>query len=568
MDGRNGLRRRAEETLRTPLSEKKVNALGLPALIHELEIHQVELKIQNEELRNAQVQLAESRDRYCELYEFAPVAYVTLDRNGRVLESNRMAAKMLGVEPRDLRRARFTKFVTTESQDAWYLHLQAVSSSETTQVCEIRIRSADGRLRSIRVESFSAGRPHMLSSFIDLTERKQAEDAIGQLAAIVECSDDAIVSKDLNGVIMTWNKGAEELFGYAAEEVIGKSIMIVIPPDRADEETRVLESIRRGQKIEHYETLRRRKDGSLVEISLTISPIRNKSGNIIGASKIAHDIRERRRTEEQIARLLTEEQEAREVAENATRAKDEFLALVSHELRSPLNAILGWNRLLRSQRGDDHEIAKVTETVERNGKAQLQLIEDLLDTARIISGKMKLEFQPVEPVAVISAALDTVRPAAYSKGVVVATDLDPEAGQITGDPDRLQQVVWNLVSNAIKFTPGGGRVRIELRRGGAGVQIVVSDTGRGISPDLLPYVFDRFTQGDSETSRRHGGLGLGLALVKHLVELHGGTVVVESPGVGQGATFIVNLPVRAVRGISETIPTDGETAPDRRVYRT
>src|SRR5215475_11549449 len=359
MDGRKGLRRRAQETLRTPSSRKKVNAPVPPQLVHDLEIHQVELKIQNEELRDAQVQLAESRDRYRELYEFAPVAYVTLDRDGRVLESNRMAAKMLGVEPRDLRHARFAKFLTTESQDTWYLHLQAVSSSETTQVCEIRIRSADGSLRSIRVESFSAGRPHVLSSFIDLTEGKQAEDAIGQLAAIVECSDDAIVSKDLNGVIMSWNKGAEKLFGYAAEEVIGKSIMILMPPDRANEERRVLESIRSGEKIDHYETVRRRKDGSLVEISLTVSPIRDKSGNIIGASKIAHDIRERRRTEEQIARLLTEEQAAREVAEKATRAKDQFLALVSHELRSPLNAVLGWNRVLRSQLGHDPQIAKV-----------------------------------------------------------------------------------------------------------------------------------------------------------------------------------------------------------------
>jgi PAS domain S-box-containing protein len=735
-DGRKRLRRQAEETLRTRSSKKKVKAPDLRRLVQELEIHQVELKIQNEELRNAQVQLAESRDRYSGLYEFAPLAYVTLDRDGRVLESNRMATKMLGVEARDLLHASFTKFVTTESQDNWYLHRQAVSSSETTQVCEIKIQSADGSLRSIRVESIAAGRPRMLSSFIDLTERKQAEDAIGQLAAIVECSDDAIVSKDLNGIIMSWNKGAEKLFGYAAEEVIGKSIMIVIPPDRANEETRVLESIRSGKKIDHYETVRLRKDGSFVEISLTVSPIRAESGNIIGASKIARDISERKRaeeriaadlqamkclhevgslcaatgqefdkclreivsaaivitgadkgniqlldpasdsltiaaqrgfeepflkffasvcngncacgaamhsaeriivedvmqseifagqpsltlldagvravqstplvssagnllgilsthfrlphrpgerelrlmdvlarqaadylerkrTEEEIARLLTEEQAAREVAENATRAKDQFLALVSHELRSPLNAVLGWNRLLRSQQGQDPQIAKVTETIERNAKAQLQLIEDLLDTARIINGKMSLELQPVEPVAIISQALDTVRPSADSKGVVVLTDLDSEAGQITGDPDRLQQVVWNLLSNAIKFTPGGGRVRIELRRAGAGVQIAVSDTGRGISPDLLPYVFDRFKQGDAEFSRRHGGLGLGLALVKHLVELHGGTVVVESPGVGQGATFIVNLPVRAVKAVAGA--ETGETEANRYV---
>ncbi|HKQ92903.1 MAG TPA: PAS domain S-box protein [Blastocatellia bacterium] len=250
--------------------------------------------------------------------------------------------------------------------------------------------------------------------------------------------------------------------------------------------------------------------------------------------------------------LYEHEQEARQMAEQATRAKDEFLAVVSHELRSPLNAILGWNRLLRSRRGDDPQIARVTETVESSGQAQLRLIEDLLDTARIISGKMRLETQPVELVGVIASALDAVRPAADSKGIVIVQDFSLETGQtscqITGDPDRLQQVVWNLVSNAIKFTPDGGRVWVGLRRGGPGVQIIVRDTGQGISPDLLPYVFDRFKQGDSSVSRRFGGLGLGLALVKHLVELHGGSVMVESLGEGQGATFTVGLPAPGVKG--------------------
>jgi CheY-like chemotaxis protein len=233
-------------------------------------------------------------------------------------------------------------------------------------------------------------------------------------------------------------------------------------------------------------------------------------------------------------------------------------------LRSPLNAILGWNRLLRSQRGADPQIARVTETVESSGKTQLRLIEDLLDTARIVSGKMKLETRPVDLVEVIASALDAVRPAADSKGVVIIPDFDLEADQtsyqIIGDPDRLQQIVWNLASNAIKFTPEGGWVLVQLQRGGPGAQIIVQDSGQGISPDLLPYVFNRFKQADSSVSRRFGGLGLGLALVKHLVELHGGSVTVESPGEGQGATFTVNLPSRAVKADMEAKSRgEGET---------
>jgi signal transduction histidine kinase/ActR/RegA family two-component response regulator len=263
--------------------------------------------------------------------------------------------------------------------------------------------------------------------------------------------------------------------------------------------------------------------------------------------------------------LYEQEQQAREAAEYATRAKDEFLVVVSHELRSPLNSILGWNRMLRSQYVSDPYIAQAIEAVERAGQAQLHLIEDLLDSARIISGKMRLEVGPVELAHVIAWALEIVRPAAESKGVIIIPMLDPEAGQITGDPDRLQQVVWNLLSNAIKFTPAGGRVHVELRRGPSDVRIVVWDTGEGIGPDLLPYVFNRFKQGDSSASRRIGGLGLGLALVKHLVELHGGTVKVESPGEGMGATFTVSLPIRAVLAKEGKVATSKHSTTERRL---
>lgn len=244
-------------------------------------------------------------------------------------------------------------------------------------------------------------------------------------------------------------------------------------------------------------------------------------------------------------RLLGLEQQARKEAENANRAKDEFLATVSHELRTPLTAILGWTHIVRTGDMDAATSARAMESIERNARAQAQLIEDLLDVSRIISGKLRLEVRTVNPVAIVAAAMDAVRPAAEAKSVRLAFTHDTFAGTIAGDPDRLQQVVWNLLSNAVKFTPQGGRVDIHLEPSGACLQLTVADTGQGIRPDFLPYVFDRFRQADSTSTRSHGGLGLGLAIVRHLVELHGGTIRAESPGVGQGATFFVTLPLGA-----------------------
>jgi PAS domain S-box-containing protein len=267
------------------------------------------------------------------------------------------------------------------------------------------------------------------------------------------------------------------------------------------------------------------------------------------------------------ARLYEVERQARRQAEEANRVKDEFLAIVSHELRSPLNAMLGYATLLRYGGLDALKVKHAAEVIERSGKAQAQLIDDLLDTARIISGKLRLEVGPVDLVSVIEQAVQTINPAADAKGISLETDLPSEIGQITGDPVRLQQVVWNLLSNAVKFTPQGGRVEARLERVDPYICIAVSDTGKGISPDFLPYIFDRFSQADASSSRRYGGLGLGLALVKYLVELHGGTIEVSSSGEGQGATFKVTLPVRAVAtplgeigGAQATVKSSGELA--------
>jgi PAS domain S-box-containing protein len=378
---------------------------------------------------------------------------------------------------------------------------------------------------------------------------KRAKDQLdidALMAAIIESSDDAIISKDLNGIIMSWNEGAVRLFGYAAAEIIGKSVTILIPAGRADEEPYILERIKRGVKVDHYETVRRRKDGSEVDISLTVSPVRDKSGKVIGASKIARDITSRKQAEERIQEALAREQEARSEAENANRSKDEFLALVSHELRAPLNAVLGWTYALRQKRHDEQFFERATEVIERNAGMQLRLIEDLLDAASVIRGKLKLEVSPTDLAGVIEKAEEVVRPAARAKGVSLDTRLDRNVGQITGDPDRLQQVVWNLLSNAVKFTNEGGRVEVSLERVDPYVQIVVRDTGRGVKPEFLPYVFDRYRQAEPSSGRRFGSLGLGLSLTRQLVEMHGGSVAVESEGEGKGATFTIKLPVRAI----------------------
>ena len=687
---------------------------------------------------------------------------------------------------------------------------------------------------------------------------RQAEEAQSRLAAIVESSDDAIIGKTLETIITSWNKGAERIFGYPAEEALGRSIRMLIPPDRQHEEDLILEKLRRGERIEHYETVRLHKNGKELDISLTISPIKDANGRIIGASKIARDVTERKRIEresresaerlslaleaarlgdwswdaltdlvtlsdrgakifgippgpyltwaqmrdllheedrerarleveraiaEQIdynieyrviqpkgnqrwvaakgratygadgqvrgmigivqdttehrqaeaqleeeretleiinkigrmlsaeldlerlvqsltdaateiidaefgsffynvlddkggsyllyalsgvprerfanfpmprttelfgptfrgegviriadvkqdarygkhppyygmpeghlpvtsylavpvvsrsgealgglffghskpdifterherivtglagqaaiamdnARLYESAHKARQEAETANRIKDEFLATVSHELRTPLNAIFGWARLLKTGKLDQANAAQAVETIERSARAQGQIIEDILDVSRIITGKIRLEMSPIEIAPVIEAAVDSLRPTAEARRVRLQTVLDTGQNLVLGDTNRLQQVIWNLLSNAIKFTPKDGRVQVALERINSHVEIRVSDTGQGISREFLPYVFERFRQADSSTTREYGGLGLGLAIVRHLVELHGGSVAADSPGEGLGATFTISLPLTVINKSSglvsrpQTLPND------------
>ena len=391
---------------------------------------------------------------------------------------------------------------------------------------------------------------------------EEFERVRARLAAIVTSSEDAIASKTLEGIVTSWNEAAERLFGFTAEEMIGQSILRVIPEERHTEEAEILSKLRRGERITRYETIRRHKDGHLLEISLTVSPVRDPAGRIVGAAKIAHDITARRRAEraleereKQLATLLSEresllesERMARTEAERLSHMKDEFLATLSHELRTPLNAIQGWASLLRSGKVSPQDFERGLETIERNVRSQSQIVNDLLDMSRIISGKVHLEVQPLYLHEIVNYSIDTVRQSAVAKNIRIQAILDSRIGLVRGDSNRLQQVLWNLLLNAVKFTPSGGRIQVVLERVNSHVEICIEDTGIGIRAEFLPHVFDRFRQGDPTTTRRYGGLGLGLSIVKSLVELHGGSVRVKSPGENQGSTFIVALPISHVRG--------------------
>ena len=367
-----------------------------------------------------------------------------------------------------------------------------------------------------------------------------------------------------DGEIYYCNRVWREYAGPAA----GTSFFGAVPDDEV-EAARLAWSaaIRNGRALEREQRLRRH-DGELRWHLFRVVPERDEQGGISGWTATATDIDHQKRVEEAHAALLVREQEARAQLEAASRAKDVFLATVSHELRTPLNAILGWTRMLRTGVVPGGEqLDRALETIERNARAQTQLIEDILDVSRIIVGKLRVQVRPMDLRSVIVGAVEAVRPAAEAKQVDLVLNLSDDASEFQGDPDRLQQVVWNLLANAIKFTPGKERVTVELRRSDGHVEIVVTDTGMGIPRDFLPHVFDRFRQADSSAARAQGGLGLGLAIVRHLVEVHGGTVRAESDGEGKGARFTVRMPMRQAPVTWEEPPPRSEASPDGEASR-
>ena len=655
-----------------------------------------------------------------QLLNDTPFMLTRCSRDLRYVFVSRAYGDMLGRNPADLEGLPIAEVMGDEGFATIRPFIETVLGGLRVEY-QSEVHFADVGPRSLHVVYVPDRDDHgtvigWIASILDVTDQKRASDDRALLSSIVETSYDAIVTKNLDGVVTSWNLAAEHLFGYTAEEIVGKSIRVLIPQERQFEEDDILARIRNGQRVDHFETVRIGKDGRTLDVSVTISPLRNAEGTIVGASKIARDVSALRAAEAERVRLLEENVAVTErlnkvgamvasdlnretvvqavtdaatelttaefgaffynvvndagesytlytisgvpreafskfpmprntevfeptfkgtavmrsaditkdprygknpphhgmprghlpvrsylavpvkglrgdvigglffghseverfteqherlaigiaswasvalenarmfgMVQEASRLKDEFLASLSHELRTPLNAVLGYARMLRSGVISADKQARAVETIERNATSLTQIVEDVLDISRIISGKIRLNVQAVDLPQTVRNAVEAVSPAADAKGVRIETVADPLASPVSGDPERLQQVLWNLLSNAVKFTTRGGKVQVRLERVNSHLELSVADTGVGISPEFLPHVFERFRQADASIARERGGLGLGLSIARQLAEMHGGTIEAASGGTGQGSTFTLKLPLMIVHPTS------------------
>jgi signal transduction histidine kinase/CheY-like chemotaxis protein len=391
---------------------------------------------------------------------------------------------------------------------------------------------------------------YVRSAFIE-RERAEASLAIGRqrLELAMRAAPIGLWHWDLPSDQLMWDDSVREHFWVAPGGAVTSDMFYqrIHPHDRDAVRRAIDSSIHQGRAYDiEYRTVAP-ADLAQFKWIRAIGRVTFEQGHATRFNGITLDVTDRKAADNEREQLLDSERFARREAEQANRLKDEFLSTVSHELRTPLNAIFGWAQLLKSGKADAGDIREGLAVIERNARIQTQIIEDLLDMSRIISGNMRLDVQRIDLPGVLQAAVDSVRPAANAKGIRLRQVIDPAAAVFNGDPGRLQQVVWNLLSNAIKFTPPGGEVELSARRAESHLDITVTDSGEGIAPEFIPHLFERFRQADSSASRTHGGLGLGLSIVRHLVEMHGGTVRAHSDGLGQGARFVVSLPSASVQ---------------------
>ena len=492
-------------------------------------------------------------------------AIVVTDLAGNLTGFNERYAEMLGLsrdiinssDPQQLREMFSRQFRDPEQFLTRVREIYASSPPESFDVLEF----ADGRVfeRYSKIQSIDKRTGGRVWSFRDITERARAEVVSQRLAAIVDSSDDAIVGKDLNSIVTTWNSGAERLFGYSANEMIGTSIMRLIPPDRQAEENEILTHIRNGRRVDHFETVRVRKDGQLIDVSVTISPIKDVTGNVIGASKVARDIGERKRAEEKL-------QAAKIAAEKASKAKDDFLALLSHELRTPLTPALVAASYLAEHEDLLPEFREEVTTIWRNVQLEAHLIDDLLDVTRITRGKIEIRHEAVDMHRLLHNAVQIAENDILEKQIELAIDLPATHHHIWADPVRIQQVVWNLLNNAVKFTPKRGRITICSSNEGGQFVFDISDTGIGIEAERQSRIFEAFDQGELSITRQFGGLGLGLTISKTLLDLHGGSITVQSEGKNRGTTFRVFLDLLREPLVVSTDGADGDTTDTRSLH--
>ena len=514
-------------------------------------------------MNNAQRQRLESQkaldDRFFRLMvkSVTDHAVIGIDLEGRILSWNAGAEIIFGYVKEDIVEKHFSILFTPEDRQSGVPERELENARTRGSAGDFRwqLRKdgsrfwASGFVNPLRDEAGNL--IGCVKVVHDATEKKLAEDALkkseADFRAIFELAGIGIAQADLQtGRLLRVNQKLCDITGYSSDELLAMTIQELTRPENQEQDFTVYQRMLLGEGEYEVDKRYARKDGSAVWAHINVVALRDDGGNPIRATVSALDITSRRQAQERLKQALAREQEARGDAERANRSKDEFITLVSHELRSPLNAILGWTTALRRARRDEQIIDRALEVIERSARMQSQLIDDLMDTTRAVSGKLKLEVCPMNLAEAIEKAVEVVRPAAEAKGVSLDIRLDRNVGQITGDPDRLQQVVWNLLSNAVKFTNEGGRVEVRLERVDPYVQITVRDTGQGIKSEFLPYVFDRYQQAGTSGGRRAAGLGLGLTLVRQLVEMHGGSVAAESEGEGKGATFTIKLPVRAV----------------------
>jgi PAS domain S-box-containing protein len=512
------------------------------------------------ERKQAEIALLESEKRFRRLAESNIFGVAIGDFSGGISYANDYFLNMVGYTREELAKGeiRWDEMTPPEYHD---LDAQVLEEARThgitTPFEKEYIRKDNSRVPILiggALLEESNGIEQTIVFSLDLSERqaalrdrKRTQQALkqqeNQLRLITNAVPVFISYVDTEQLYRFNNKKYEEWFGVPASEIYGKHIREFMDESVYESVRPYIEAVLSGEQVT-YEINALDKDGASRYFEVSYVPQFNEEKAVEGFVGLISEISDRKQADQEREQLLLREKAARTEAEAANRLKDEFLATLSHELRTPLNAMFGWTQLLTTRKFDETTTARALETINRNTKSLKILIEDVLDVSRIITGKLNLKVIPVELITVVEAALDTVRPAAEAKEIRLESISDSSVALVLGDVNRLQQIVWNLVSNAIKFTPHGGRVDVQLVQLDYHVQIRVRDTGEGIAADFLPYVFERFRQADSSSTRSHGGLGLGLAIVRHLVELHGGTVRAESPGIGQGATFIVTLPLK------------------------